>query len=110
MDNMKKIYLITHKERRPYHLKNLERRYRNKIQVTDILDDADIAICIGLDREHADYASEQEILQAERMNIPLHYFSDELLPYDSVSKILKTERELPYPGRELAFRGEELEQ
>ena len=93
MDNMKKIYLITHKERRPYHLKNLERRYRNKIQVTDILDDADIAICIGLDREHADYASEQEIL-----------------PYDSVSKILKTERELPYPGRELAFRGEELEQ
>lgn len=44
------------------------------------------------------------------MNIPLHYFSDELLPYDSVSKILKTERELPYPGRELAFRGEELEQ
>lgn len=90
-ENVKNVFLITHKYRKPYHMQNLKARYKNKILFTDSLENADIVLCI--DQEDKNIS---ELLQAEEMAIPIAYFTEELLPERIIDEELKDRKSPPF--------------
>lgn len=87
--NVKNVFLITRKYRKPYHMQNLKARYKSKILFTDSLENADIVLCI--DQEDKNIS---ELIQAKEMAIPIAYFTEELLPERIIDEELK-ERKKP---------------
>lgn len=90
-ENVKNVFLITRKYRKPYHMQNLKAWYKNKILFTDSLENADIVLCI--DQEDKNIS---ELLQAEEMAIPIAYFTEELLPERIIDEELKDRKSPPF--------------
>lgn len=90
-ENVRNVFLITRKYRKPYHMQNLKARYKNKILFTDEIENADIVLCI--DQEDKNIS---ELIQAKEMAIPIAYFTEELLPERIIGEELKDQKTPPF--------------
>lgn len=104
--NNKKIFLLTAKNRKPYHLRNLQARYKEQFVYTDTLTNAEMVLCIS--KEQLDTAEKEQLLKAQEMNIPISYFTEELLPERVIDAELSKDQHEAFLKDELHFSGEEL--
>lgn len=104
MNQTKKVFLVTAKNRKPYHLQNLKARYKEKFVYTSSLEDAELVLCI--EEQALDTKAKQELLKAQELNIPISYFSTEMLPERTINKEFAKERNIL--SEEVGFAGEEL--
>lgn len=103
MENTKRVFLKTLKERKPYHMQNLKARYKEQITFVDNLDEADFVLCIG-----AKEKSDMDILKAQEMGIQISYFTDEMLPERNIENILRMSAVHQLAKDEITFSGEEI--
>lgn len=104
MENIKKVFLITKKEKKPYHIQNLKARYKEKISFVDLLEDADLILCVG----QFSNEFEMDIQKAQELGLRISYFTEELLPIKEIQKAFQIEYMRKQVKDEIAYSGEEL--
>ena len=109
-DNMeqklKKIFLITSKDRKPYHIENLKVRYKNQVYFTDHLEDSDMVLCIGM--KDVNLKNDMNVLMAKEMGIRISYFTDDFLPDWKLDQELDKLENHNTKFDEISFLGEGL--
>lgn len=103
---LKKIFLITSKDRKPYHIENLKVRYKNQVYFTDHLEDSDMILCIGTTEENLKH--DADFLRAKEMGIKISYFTDDFLPDWRLDQELSKLENHNIKFDEISFLGEEL--
>lgn len=104
MENTKRVFLITLKQRKPYHIQNLKARYKEQITFVDHMEEADFVLCIGVKE-----STNPDILKAEEMGIQISYFTEEMLPERNIQNALCMTAVRQVGKDEITFLGEELE-
>ena len=104
MDEEKILFLLTRNEKSPYQMKNLKKRYRNKIIFVDDMMDADLILCIG---ENLDNKEKNNLIQARELGIPISYFTEDYLPIEIIDFELQKERKCSL-DEGISFRQEEI--
>lgn len=103
---VKKIFLETSRDRRPYHMEHLKMRYKNQIYFTENIEDSDMVLCIG--NPNANLENSSNVLLAKEMGIRISYFTDDLLPDWKINQELRKLEKVPEKYEELSFSGEGL--
>lgn len=103
---LKKIFLITSKDRKLYHIENLKVRYKNQVYFTDHLEDSDMVLCIGM--TDVNLKNDTNVLMAKEMGIKISYFTDDFLPDWKLDQELSKLENYNTKFDEISFLGEEL--
>lgn len=107
-NKVKKCFLISAKNRKPYHLQNLKARYKENFVEVENLGEAELVLCI--DQDNLNQLERENILKAKELGIKISYFTDELLP-DNILKMEIEELTKAYSVTikdEIQFSQEEL--
>ncbi|WP_288730672.1 hypothetical protein [uncultured Fusobacterium sp.] len=107
-NRIKKFFLISAKNRKPYHLQNLKSRYKNRLIETKNLDEAELVLFIG--KEPISISEKAEILKAKELGLQISYLTEELLPNTTLQVEMErlNKRHAIELKSELGFPGEEL--